>query len=79
MAAWLDAAAATWEECRDYLAVYPCAILPMGATEQHGPHLPQNTDTLLAAGVARRTCGLLLPAQPVGYSWVWRAAVVGPC
>ena len=76
MAAWLDAAAATWEECRDYLAAHSCAILPMGATEQHGPHLPQNTDTLLAqaaaAGVAHRTCGLLLPAQPVGYSWVWR-------
>ncbi|MBQ42140.1 MAG: hypothetical protein CME15_06735, partial [Gemmatimonadetes bacterium] len=43
---WLDAATATWEECRDYLAEHPCAILPMGATEQHGPHLPQNTDTL---------------------------------
>jgi len=76
MSDWLDAAAATWEECRDYLAAHSCAILPMGATEQHGPHLPQNTDTLLAqasaAGVAHRTCGLLLPAQPVGYSWVWR-------
>ena len=73
---WLDAATATWEECRDYLAEHPCAILPMGATEQHGLHLPQNTDTLLAqavaAEVAIRTRGLLLPALAVGYSWVWR-------
>ena len=48
----------------------------MGATEQHGPHLPQNTDTLLAqavaAEVARQTRGLLLPALALGYSWVWR-------
>jgi creatinine amidohydrolase len=73
---WLDSSTATWEECRDYLALHPCAILPMGATEQHGPHLPQNTDTLLAEAVARRVAegshGLLLPASPVGYSWVWR-------
>ena len=73
---WLDVATATWEECRDYLAEYPNAILPMGATEQHGPHLPQNTDTLLAEATAQRvaeqTRGLLLPALAVGYSWSWR-------
>ena len=45
---WLDAAAATWPECRDFLARTPCEILPLGATEQHGPHLPQNTDTVIA-------------------------------
>lgn len=73
---WLDAETATWEECRDFLARQPCAILPLGATEQHGPHLPQNTDTILAAalarGVAERSRGLVLPCLPVGYSWVWR-------
>lgn len=73
---WLDAAAATWPECRDFLARTPCAILPLGATEQHGPHLPQNTDTViaeaLALGVARQSVGLVLPPVPIGYSWVWR-------
>lgn len=29
------------------------AVLPLGATEQHGPHLPAATDTLLAEAAAR--------------------------
>ena len=73
---WLDASTATWHECRDYLTKSPCAILPLGATEQHGPHLPQNTDTViveaLAAAVAKVSGGLVLPSMPIGYSWVWR-------
>lgn len=28
-------------------------LVPMGATEQHGPHLPLDTDTLIATAVAR--------------------------
>jgi len=51
-------------------------VLPLGATEQHGPHLPFETDTIIAEGVAARTARLLpadlqvefLPAEPVGYS-----------
>lgn len=45
------------------------ALLPVGALEQHGPHLPLTTDTILAEGVARRIAalagGLLLP--PIAY------------
>ena len=26
-------------------------LIPLGATEQHGPHLPLNTDTVIASGV----------------------------
>ncbi len=73
---WLDAATATWPECRDFLSKTPVAILPLGATEQHGPHLPQNTDTVLAEAlaieVAKRSSGLVLPVIQVGYSWSWR-------
>jgi len=73
---FLDAATATWEEAKAYLARYPAAILPLGATEQHGPHLPQNTDTILAGEVCRRVAeqsiGYLLPPIPITYSWVWR-------
>ena len=29
-------------------------ILPLGATEQHGQHLPLETDTLIARGVCER-------------------------
>lgn len=52
------------------------AVLPLGATEQHGPHLPFETDTIIARGVAERAQALLpqgldvhfLPVEPVGYS-----------
>ena len=52
------------------------AVLPLGATEQHGPHLPLQTDTLIAAGIVERLQRKLpkalqvsfLPVEPVGYS-----------
>jgi len=48
------------------------AILPVGATEQHGPHLPLATDSLeaeaVACGVAERLNGFLLPTLPYGNS-----------
>lgn len=52
------------------------AVLPLGAHEQHGPHLPFNTDTLIAAGLVQRLIAALpadlpatfLPAEPIGYS-----------
>lgn len=52
------------------------AILPLGAHEQHGPHLPFETDTIIAEGLAHRLAEALpshinarfLSAEPVGYS-----------
>lgn len=48
------------------------AILPVGATEQHGLHLPLGVDTLsaiaVAEGVSARTGFPVLPALPVGCS-----------
>jgi creatinine amidohydrolase len=48
------------------------AVLPVGATEQHGPHLATGTDTLLADHVAVAaadlTGDLVLPALPYGCS-----------
>ncbi len=48
----------TWTDVRDYLARgYDTVVFGVGATEQHGPHLPIGTDALLgwasAVGVAR--------------------------
>lgn len=34
------------------------AVLPLGATEQHGPHLPPETDTILASAAARALVGV---------------------
>lgn len=51
-------------------------VLPLGATEQHGPHLPLQVDSaiadaVVAAAVARldaSVSALFLPTQYVGYS-----------
>jgi creatinine amidohydrolase len=66
----------TRDEVAEAIDDYPVAILPLGATEQHGHHLPLGVDVMLAEGISRRvaeeTGALLLPAVAFGYSWVWR-------
>lgn len=52
------------------------AVLPLGAHEQHGPHLPFETDALIASGIVERLVDVLpdelpvtfLPVESVGYS-----------
>ena len=45
------------------------AILPIGSTEQHGPHLPMCTDYVVATEISKRiadkTGGYLLPTLPI--------------
>ncbi|MDQ2784248.1 MAG: creatininase family protein [Chloroflexota bacterium] len=50
----------TWLEARDAFAVGAVAILPIGATEAHGPHLPLDTDVQIAVGAADRVAALLV-------------------
>jgi creatinine amidohydrolase len=40
-------------------------ILPVGSTEQHGPHLPTQVDALLSGEVARRAARRVAPGLPV--------------
>ena len=60
-----------WPEIADYLEQSDIALIPVGATEQHGPHLPLYVDTGwavgMAEGVAERTNSLIAP--PVHYGW----------
>jgi creatinine amidohydrolase len=63
----------TWSELPvDLAAVRYAAILPVGATEQHGPHLGCGVDAVLAdklcAAVAARTRVPMLPTLPYGCS-----------
>lgn len=51
----------------------PVLLIPVGSTEQHGPHLPLSTDTLIAEEIAGRavhhTDGLMVgPTIPVSAS-----------
>lgn len=60
-----------WTEYRERLASGCPLLLPAGALEQHGPHLPLSCDALLATAMAERLAealdGLVLPALTYGY------------
>ena len=43
----------TWEDARDAAGPGSAAILPVGAIEAHGPHLPLETDVIIAKAMAR--------------------------
>ena len=51
-------------------------LLPVGAIEAHGPHLPLDTDVIIACETARRTCpripgpAVVLPEISYGVSYV---------
>lgn len=70
-----------WQDLttEDFAALDPAtsvAVLPVGAIEQHGPHLPVATDAIIAEAVARKGlsrldgsfAALLMPPQAVGKS-----------
>lgn len=42
----------TWEELRDLPKERAIVILPVGAVEAHGPHLPLETDVIIAQAMA---------------------------
>lgn len=63
-------------EVKDKIRRFGAAILPIGAVEAHGPHLPLGTDNLLAARLAdklaERTDSFVLPTLPYGQVWSLR-------
>lgn len=44
----------TWREVKAFIHERVVALLPLGSLEAHGPHLPLNTDVVIAVEVARR-------------------------
>jgi mycofactocin system creatininase family protein len=62
---------ATWTELGS--AAELILVVPLGSTEQHGPHLPISTDTDVAVAVAHRAAAVrpdvvVAPALPYGSS-----------
>ena len=71
----------TWPE----LPSRPLVLVPLGSTEQHGPHLPTSTDTLVATAVAQglarvlaRAGGRVLVAPPLAYGSSGAGGIIGP-
>jgi creatinine amidohydrolase/Fe(II)-dependent formamide hydrolase-like protein len=67
----------TWPESKEILEKVDVALLPVGSMEQHGPHLPLDTDAFDAQYLARRVaeaCSdpkpLVLPLVPYGVSYL---------
>jgi creatinine amidohydrolase len=69
----------TWQEAERRLRDRPIGLLPVGAIEAHGPHLPLDTDVIIAREMARRGAELLvrqglpvllLPSVEYGVSFV---------
>ena len=73
MARWLSSLADLASQPLDEKSI---VILPLGATEQHGDHLPFETDSVIAQGICDRLISTLsenidlsvLPVETIGYS-----------
>ncbi len=61
-----------WPDLESYFDAESLALVPLGSTEQHGPHLPEGTDHIIAEAFARaaaeRTGYLCTPTVNVGVS-----------
>ncbi len=55
----MELAKLTWPEAAGVLRPATVAILPIGCTEPHGPHLPLDTDVTIALAQARRAAEIL--------------------
>lgn len=76
--AGLELAKLTWPEARARFGDRLVAVVPTGATEPHGPHLPLDVDVTISSAQAKRTAELLgeqgvdalvLPPVPYGVTF----------
>ncbi len=65
----------SWPEMRGAAAQERVILLPVGSTEQHGPHLPLDVDNFLCRSVCegaarlRPDKALLMPQVSYGFNW----------
>jgi creatinine amidohydrolase/Fe(II)-dependent formamide hydrolase-like protein/7-cyano-7-deazaguanine synthase in queuosine biosynthesis len=55
----------TWRQAKERLKEVDVALLPVGAIEQHGPHLPLDTDAFDADYLARRVAQACSDPRPL--------------
>lgn len=62
----------SWPKINDYLKRSNLILIPLGATEEHGKHLPISMDTCIAVNlcekVSEKAKCLVAPTIPIGYS-----------
>jgi creatinine amidohydrolase len=65
----------TWQEVKDAAEAQKPVVIAVGSTEQHGPHLPLNTDVLLPVAVALEAAKQvdLIVAPPIRFGAMSRA------
>jgi len=60
----------SWPEFAQKVAAGAPVFLPLGSTEQHGPHLPLGVDVVLPTGVCERVAreigGIVAPTVSYG-------------
>ena len=61
----------SWYDYQDKIKNQHILIIPIGATEQHGPHLPLGVDAMLATAfslaLAKQINGVVAPTLNYGY------------
>jgi creatinine amidohydrolase len=62
----------TWKEVEESLKTVQLAIIPIGAHEQHGPHMVESCDAVLADKMAKKLGQRVFP-----YAWVTPAINMG--
>ncbi|MCX6643335.1 MAG: creatininase family protein, partial [Candidatus Bathyarchaeota archaeon] len=62
----------SWIVADEFLESIDTILVPVGSTEQHGPHAPLGTDTytadFVANIIAEKSKILVLPTIPIGVS-----------
>lgn len=66
----------TWPDVKEFLAVHDVAVVPVGSCEQHGPHLPMDTDAydafwLSLEAAEKAQCALVAPPIMVFLCITW--------